>query len=76
MIALWLPPEMARCIAGSGVTLLICASVSQPVAFTTKQPDSAAWWRIAASIWLEKVGPTIEPGKWLQWISSCRAISA
>ncbi len=73
---LWQPPERAFCSAGSGVMALICASVSQPVAFTTKQPDSAAWWRIAASIWSAKTGPTIEPGKWLQWISSNCAISA
>ncbi len=72
----WQPPEMAFCIAGSGVIDLICASLSQPVALTTKQPDSAAWWRIAASIWSANTRPTMEPGKWLQWISSNCAIRA
>ncbi len=42
MMAVWQPPVRAFCKAGSGVTDLICASVSQPVALTTKQPDSAA----------------------------------
>lgn len=42
MIALWQPPEIAFCIAGSGAMDLICDSLSQPVALTTKQPDSAA----------------------------------
>ncbi len=43
IIALWQPPEIAFRSAGSGVTALIWSSVSQPVALTTKQPDSAAW---------------------------------
>ncbi len=42
MIAVWHPPRSAFCMAGSGVIEAICASVNQPVAFTTKQPDSSA----------------------------------
>ncbi len=70
------PPRRAFCWAGSSVIDSIWWSSSQPVALTTKQPDSAAWWRIAASIWSANTWPTMEPGNWAQWISSCWVISA
>jgi hypothetical protein len=54
----------------------ICASCSQPVALTTKQPASSAWWRMVTPICSAKIGPTSEPGNCAQWICSCWAISA
>lgn len=75
-IAVLQPPRSAGCRAGSRVIASICASVSQPVALTTKQPDSSAWWRIVTSICSANTGPTSEPGNCAQWISSCCAISA
>ena len=41
-IAVQQPWRRACCIFGSGVISPICSSVSQPVALTTKQPDSSA----------------------------------
>ena len=49
-IAVMQPPLMARRSFSSGEIRAICSSVSQPVALTTKQPDSSAWWRIVTSI--------------------------
>ena len=75
-MAVWQPPRSAPCRPGSVVTDWICASVSQPVALITKQPDSSAWWRMVTAICSPKIGPTSEPGNCAQWISSCCAISA
>ena len=44
------PPRSALLELGVAGDLRTCASVSQPVALTTKQPDSSAWWRIVTSI--------------------------
>ena len=65
-IAVMQPPRSALRSFSSGEILAICASVRQPVALTTKQPDSNAWCRIVTSIWSAKIGPTSEPGNWLQ----------
>ena len=50
MIAVMQPPRSALRSFSSGEILAICSSVSQPVALTTKQPLSSAWWRIVTSI--------------------------
>ncbi len=64
------PPRSALRMRSSGVMASIWASSSQPVALTTKQPASSAWWRIVTSIWSAKICPTIEPGNCAAWISS------
>ena len=68
------PPRSAPRMRSSGVMASIWASPSHPVALTTKQPASRAWWRIVTSIWSAKICPTIEPGNWAAWISSPPAI--
>ena len=76
-IAVMQPPLQPPCSRPVvPATSRTCSCVSQPVAFTTKQPDSSAWWRMVTSIWSAKIGPTSEPGNIAQWISSCWAISA
>lgn len=76
MIAVMQPPVSALRSRSSGEMRAICSSVSQPVALTTKQPDSSAWWRIVTSICSAKIGPTSDPGNCATWISSCWVISA
>jgi hypothetical protein len=75
-IAVMQPPRMPRRSFSSGEIRAICSSLSQPVALTTKQPLSSAWWRSVTSICSAKIGPTNEPGNCAAWISSCCAISA
>ena len=63
-------------LRGPRARLIEITLIEAPVEFTTKQPDSNAWWRMVTSIWSAKIGPTSEPGNCATWISSCCAINA